>query len=103
MFLKLFQTEADQPSFSMLRGVCVCVCLCASSLTFAGGLLARPGSVGEAYPLGGAVERVARVTGEAHLTAELETSGLAAGVCRRAGIPTAPRALPCRETAGKGE
>ena len=76
--------------------VCVylCVCVC-EGLTSAGGLRSRPGAVGEAGPLGGAVQGVAHGTVEAHLAADAEVTLAPAAMRRGAGVPTSPRRVTC--------
>lgn len=77
------------------RHQCQCTRRLMELLTFAGGLTAGPGAVGEADPLSRAVERVTRGAGEAHFSVLLKAALLSRSMGRRARIPTAAPFITC--------
>lgn len=66
-------------------------------LTFAGGLTAWPGAVGEADPFCRAVERVTRGASEAHFSVLLKAALLSGGMGRRARIPAGAPFITCTD------
>lgn len=68
------------------------------SLTFTGGLSARPGAVGKTDPFRRAVERVTRGASESNFCVLLKAALLSGGVGRRARIPTGAPFITCKRS-----